>query len=47
VLHLPIILSKGAACALGEAAGYLFGAGSSEIEFVKWELHVERVRPAG
>jgi hypothetical protein len=44
--HLPVVLAKGAACALGESAGYLFGAGSSEMDFVKWELHVARVRPA-
>ena len=44
--YLPVVIAKGVACALGESVGYLFGAGSSEIEFVKWELHVPRVRPA-
>ncbi len=44
--YLPVVLAKGAACALGESVGYLFGAGSAEIDFVRWELHVARVRPA-
>ncbi|HVD60221.1 MAG TPA: hypothetical protein VNC11_05055 [Gemmatimonadaceae bacterium] len=44
--YLPVVLAKGAACALGESVGYLFGAGSSEMDFVKWELHVARARAA-
>ncbi len=42
VMYLPVILVKGVASALGESVGYLAGAGSSEIQFVKWELHVDR-----
>ena len=45
VAYLPVVLATAVACALGESVGYLFGVGSSEIEFVKWELHVARVRP--
>jgi hypothetical protein len=42
--YLPVVLLKGAASALGESVGYLIGAGSSEIQFIKWELHVGRNR---
>lgn len=42
VVYLPVVLIKGLASALGESAGYLVGAGSSEVQFVKWELHVDR-----
>lgn len=44
VAYLPVILAKGVASALGESVGYLFGGGSAEIQFIKWELHVGRVR---
>ena len=44
LMYLPVVLSKGVAAALGESVGYLVGAGSSEIQFVKWELHVGRNR---
>lgn len=44
VTYLPIILAKGIASALGESVGYLFGPGKSEIQFIKWELHVGRIR---
>ena len=42
LLYLPVVLIKGLASALGESVGYLFGAGSSEVQFDKWELHVDR-----
>ena len=42
MIYLPVILVKGVAAALGESVGYLAGAGSSETQFVKWELHVDR-----
>jgi len=41
-IYLPVILVKGVAAALGESVGYLAGAGASETQFVKWELHVDR-----
>ena len=44
VAYLPVVMAKGVASALGESVGYLFGAGSSEIQFIKWELHVGRIR---
>ena len=43
-LYLPVVVAKGVASALGESVGYLVGSGSSEIQFIKWELHVERSR---
>lgn len=42
VIYLPVILVKGVAAALGESVGYFAGAGKSETQFVKWELHVDR-----
>jgi GT2 family glycosyltransferase len=42
VIYLPVIIVKGVAAALGESVGYLAGAGKSETQFVKWELHVDR-----
>jgi hypothetical protein len=42
VIYLPVILLKGVAAALGESTGYFAGPGSSETQFVKWELHVDR-----
>lgn len=42
VLYLPVILVKGVASSLGESVGYFVGAGKSETQFVKWELHVDR-----
>ena len=42
--YLPVVIAKGIASALGESTGYLFGAGGSEIQFIKWELHVGRDR---
>ena len=44
VAYLPVVVAKGVASALGESVGYMFGAGSSEIQFIKWELHVGRIR---
>jgi hypothetical protein len=44
VAYLPVVVAKGVASAVGESAGYLFGAGHSEIQFIKWELHVGRER---
>jgi hypothetical protein len=44
-VYLPVVLAKGVASALGESVGYLCGAGHSEIQFIKWELHVGRERP--
>lgn len=44
LMYLPVVLAKGVASALGESVGYLGGAGSSEIQFVKWELHAGRNR---
>jgi hypothetical protein len=44
VTYLPVVAAKGVASALGESVGYLLGAGSSEIKFIKWELHVGRSR---
>jgi GT2 family glycosyltransferase len=42
VFYLPVILVKGVASSLGESFGYFAGAGKSEAQFVKWELHVDR-----
>ncbi len=42
--YLPVVVAKGVASALGEATGYLLGAGRSEIQFIKWELHAGRNR---
>jgi hypothetical protein len=44
VSYMPVVMAKGIASALGESVGYLLGAGSSEIQFIKWELHVGRSR---
>jgi hypothetical protein len=44
LIYLPVVLAKGVASALGESVGYLVGAGSSEIQFIKWELHAGRSR---
>ena len=42
ISYLPVIAVKGVASSLGESLGYFAGAGSSETQFVKWELHVDR-----
>lgn len=42
LIYLPVVLIKGLASALGESVGYLVGAGSSEVQFVKWEVHIDR-----
>jgi hypothetical protein len=44
VAYLPVVVAKGVASALGEATGYLFGSGSSEIQFINYELHIGRER---
>ena len=41
-LGLPVFLTVSVWAGLGEAAGYLAGAGDSEAELKRWELDVER-----
>lgn len=40
--YLPVILVKGVSSSLGESVGYFAGAGSSETQFARWELHTDR-----
>jgi len=40
---LPVFLVVGLWAGIGEAAGYLFGAGAAERQLKRWELDVERV----
>jgi hypothetical protein len=42
ISYLPVVLAKSLSSALGESVGYLRGEGTSEAEFNKWELHVDR-----
>ena len=42
VLGLPVYLAVSVWAGLGEAAGYLIGAGDSEAQLKRWELDVER-----